>query len=266
MALAALALLGALIGGLARLGWSFPTLAPLVAFHGPLLVAGFLGTLISLERAVAVGRPWAYAAPLANGIGAMALVAGAPGGRMLMVIGSVVATLALIDIVRRQVALFAIVMTLGAGAWMAAQLLWLADWPMHRGVSWWIGFLVLTIVGERLELARLLRHGVQAHTALLLALVALLIGLPLTLIAPDEGVRLLGGVLMAVAAWLGIFDVARRTVARPGLSRFIAVALLAGYAWLGLAGALALRFGDVAAGLQSTMRSSTRSSSGSSSR
>jgi hypothetical protein len=250
MALAVLALLGALVGGLARLGWSFPTAAPLAAFHGPLVVPGFLGTLIGLERAVAVGRWWAYAAPLASGFGAMALVAGVPGGRVLMVIASFVAMLALIDVVRRQVALFTIVMALGAGAWLAGQILWLADWPMHRVVSWWIGFLVLMIAGERLELARLLRHGVKTRAAFLVALVTLLIGLTLTLIAPDDGVRLLGAALVAIAAWLGTFDVARRTVSRAGLSRFIAVALLAGYAWLGLAGALALRFGDVAAGAQ----------------
>jgi hypothetical protein len=250
MALAILALLGALVGGLARLGWSFPAPAPLAAFHGPLVVAGFLGTLISLERAVAVERSWAYAAPLASGFGAMTIAVGVPGGRVLMMIGSAVAVLVLIEIVRRQVALFTIVMALGAASWLAGQILWAADWPMHRVVSWWIGFLVLTIAGERLELARLVRHGVKARAAFLVALVTLLIALTLTLITPDDGVRLLGAALMAIAAWLGTFDVARRTVSRPGLSRFIAVALLAGYAWLGVAGALALRYGDVAAGLQ----------------
>jgi uncharacterized membrane protein len=35
MALGMLALLSALAGGLARLGWPLPAAAPLVAFHGP---------------------------------------------------------------------------------------------------------------------------------------------------------------------------------------------------------------------------------------
>ncbi|HRN65649.1 MAG TPA: hypothetical protein PLA98_12495, partial [Alicycliphilus sp.] len=30
---------------------------------GQIMVLGFLGTLISLERAQAIGRPWAYLAP-----------------------------------------------------------------------------------------------------------------------------------------------------------------------------------------------------------
>ena len=60
--------------------------------------------------------------------------------------------------------------------------------------------------------------------------------------------RLAGVALVALAVWLGLFDIARRTVRAAGVTRFVAVALLSGYVWLGLAGLLALRFGDVAAG------------------
>src|SRR5450756_2834249 len=57
--------------GLARLGWSSPG-AALAAVHGPLMASGFFGTVISLERAVALGRRWAYSAPLASALGALA--------------------------------------------------------------------------------------------------------------------------------------------------------------------------------------------------
>jgi hypothetical protein len=43
---------------------------------------------------------------------------------------------------------------------------------------------------------------------------------------------------LAVVAWLATFDVARRTLRAGGLPRYVAVGLLAGYAWLGLAGVL----------------------------
>ena len=47
--------------GLLRLGWAVPRPATeLAAFHGPLMVSGFFGTVISLERAVALARRWAY--------------------------------------------------------------------------------------------------------------------------------------------------------------------------------------------------------------
>nr|BFE78121.1 hypothetical protein GCM10020093_007220 [Planobispora longispora] len=45
--------------------------------HGPLMALGFLGTLISLERAVALRSRWGYAAPALSALGAVALAAGA---------------------------------------------------------------------------------------------------------------------------------------------------------------------------------------------
>ena len=56
IALGMLALLTALWSGLVRLGWAWPLLWPtLFMAHGPLMVCGFLGTLIGVERAVALG-------------------------------------------------------------------------------------------------------------------------------------------------------------------------------------------------------------------
>ena len=84
MLLAALALLAGLWAGLIRLGWQLPPLAlRLPAQHGPLMVSGFLGTLISLERAVALsqnrgGRRIYYLAPLLAGLGALALFTALP--------------------------------------------------------------------------------------------------------------------------------------------------------------------------------------------
>ena len=76
MALAGLSLLAALWGGLIRLGWPLPLVPTLPPNHGPLLVTGFLGTLIGLERAVALKRRWPYGAPLLSGLGGLALLAG----------------------------------------------------------------------------------------------------------------------------------------------------------------------------------------------
>ncbi len=248
MALGMLALLGALAGGLARLGWTVPAAPSLVAFHGPLMVSGFLGTVIGLERAVALGRLWAYIAPLATGIGALALAAGWPGGVWLLTLGSAVMTIVFAVIVKRQTALFTVVMATGALCWLTGQTLWLAGWPIHRVVFWWIGFLVLTIAGERLELTRLLPLGATPRAAFVAAAVTFVAGLAWISVAPDAGVRLAGASLIGLAVWLGVFDIARRTIRQSGLTRFIAVALLSGYAWLGAAGTLALGSGATQAG------------------
>jgi hypothetical protein len=49
--------------------------------------------------------------------------------------------------------------------------------------------------------------------------------------------------LLSLAVWLLRHDLARRTVRQRGLTRFIACSLLAGYAWLAIAGALIMAEG-----------------------
>ncbi|MGJ3560863.1 hypothetical protein ACR6C2_30315 [Streptomyces sp. INA 01156] len=56
---AGLALLAGLDAALLLLGLPAPVTADrLPEVHGVLMVLGFVGTLIALERAVALGRPW----------------------------------------------------------------------------------------------------------------------------------------------------------------------------------------------------------------
>ena len=91
LALAMLALFAAMWAGILRLGWPWPPLRPTLPMaHGPLMVGGFLGTLISLERAIALGKRWTFAAPLATGLGALMLIAGISGwpGPLLITVGS----------------------------------------------------------------------------------------------------------------------------------------------------------------------------------
>ncbi len=253
LALGMLALLTGLWAGLARLGWDVPLPRPgFSSLHGPLMVSGFLGTLISLERAVALGQPWGYAAPLLSGLGALVLIAGGPlfAAQLLMLGGSagLVAIFALI--IRRHPALYTFTMGSGAIVWALGNLLWVLGWPVFLVVFWWAAFLVVTIAGERLELARLQQVTTGAQTAFLLALGTLLSGLLLLGWWFDGAVRLFGAALTALAVWLGFNDIARRTVRQTGLTRFIAICLLSGYGWLGVSGLAAMLYGGVPAGPQ----------------
>ena len=64
--------------GLARLGYTMPgAIAGVAALHGPLMICGFFGVVIALERAVAIGRAWAYAAPALAGVGSVVVLFGA---------------------------------------------------------------------------------------------------------------------------------------------------------------------------------------------
>ncbi|HET9494885.1 MAG TPA: hypothetical protein VFR15_11705 [Chloroflexia bacterium] len=253
LALGGLALVTGMWLGLVRLGWGLygPGLPPsLPAMHGALMVGSFFGTLIGLERAVALGRRWAYLAPLLSGLSGVALLVGLPRevGAVLLSLSSLMLVAIYAVVLRMQFALFTVTMALGAVAWLGGNLLWLSGRPVYGLVYWWAGFLVLTIAGERLELSRVLRLGSRARAAFAGAMALFGVGLLLSTFAADAGARVAGLGLLALSLWLGLNDVARRTVRQKGLTRFIAVSLLLGYVWLGVGGVLAAVFGELSAG------------------
>jgi hypothetical protein len=204
--------------------------------HGPLMIAAFFGTVISLERAVAAGRNWAYLAPLAAGVSGIVLLAGAP-----LLVGQILGSLAALGLIaasavalRRQVAIFTIALTLAAGCWLVGNLVWLASGNVSTAVPWWLLFLVLTIAGERLELTRFLPTPPLAQK-LFIGIVGVL------LVSAIAAVDLLFSIgLLALSIWLLRYDIARRNIKTEGLTRFIAACLLSGYAWLVAAGLLGL--------------------------
>ena len=256
--LAVLALLAALWAGLLRLGWTLPAWPRGLAMaHGPLMVSGFLGTLISLERAVGLsglstGRRWTYAAPALTGLGAVLTLLGVAGaaGPLLITLGSAVLLAAMLVILRVHVTWHGVVMALGSAAWLVGNALWLAGRSVAQVELWWSGFLLLTIVGERLELNRLLRPTRAARLVFAAATALFLAGLAVSFASPFAGTRLAGLGMLALAAWLLSFDIARRTVRKRGLTRFIAVCLLLGFGWLAVAGALSVLYGGDTAGLR----------------
>lgn len=249
--LAMLGLLAALWGGVQRIGWALPVLDPALPMaHGPLMVCGFLGTLISLERAVALRAWWSYGAPLLAGTGGVLLMTGAGGmlGPLLITAASAVLVAVFGVLLRRQRERFMEVMTAGALAWLVGNLVWLFGAGVPQIVHWWIGFLVLTIAGERLELSRMMMHAPRIQQLFLGAVALLGAGLAATSIWPDGGVRLTGGALLLLALWLARYDVVRHTIRAEGLTRYVAICLLLGYVWLFVGGALMLLSGAQVAG------------------
>ncbi|MBE0623084.1 MAG: hypothetical protein IH605_21050, partial [Burkholderiales bacterium] len=193
---------------------------------------------------------WGYAGPLLTGVGAAAGIAGLPDllAPMLMVMGSVVLLAASIQFYRRQHELFTLTLALGALCWLLGNLLWLAGRPVFVAVPFWIGFLVLTIAGERLELSRVLPPSAAAKRAFVAAIFVLLAGIALSVFAWTAGTLLLGAGMLLLSLWLMRQDVARRTVKGRGLPRFIAVCLLSGYVWLALSGLVILSSGGLGYG------------------
>lgn len=243
IALVAAALVGGVAGGLLRVGVSLAPqgadwLGRAALAHAALMVCGFLGTVIGIERAVAVKRRAAFAAPLASGLGALAILLGdASVAAWLFVVAALVFCAVNVLVLLRQRAAHTVLLLVAALAWLVGNGLFAGDAPGVAVLPWWFGFLVMTIAAERLEMTRLMRRRPAAQSMLYAVLAAMLVGAAASAVAPRFGGTLYGASLVLLAIWLGVFDIARRTVLTTGLSRYMALCLLGGYAWLALAGA-----------------------------
>jgi hypothetical protein len=203
--LAGISLLTGLWAGLARMGWLLPIPnSQFVLVHGPLMVVGFLGALIGLERAVALKQWWAYGIPILSALSALSGLVGGP-------------------------------LELG-------NTLWFIEAAVFTFVPWWVGFLVLMIAGERLELSRLRQPTALIRGAFHASVAVLVLGLGYSYFDFLTALRLAGVGLLALALWLLRYDLVWQSVRQPGLPRFMALCLIAGYVWLAVGGILWIGF------------------------
>ena len=236
---AGISLLAGLDGALLLLGvWSPVMSTRLSKWHGPLMVLGFVGTVICLERAVALGHRLAYLVPAMSGFGVIVLLAPLPFDSARA--GLALLTLAQLGLLTIYVPLWRrshddAVVIQGAGAFCAAGAAALLTTGAHVSqiVGWLACYMILTICGERLELSRLTMARNRALSALCLAVVAALL---VSVVSPAIGWRVLGVVLIGLAVWLCRHDVARGDLRRGGQAAYIGTLLMIGYLWLATAG------------------------------
>lgn len=225
--------------GLSRAGLSFGGL-PAVAAHGPLFALGFLGTVIGMERAVALKRPWAWLVPGVSAAAIAGLILEFPTviPATLLTVGGLGLGAVFVVAHRIQPELHIRVMAAGAACWVLGAAGLLLGLEVFELVPAMAGFLVLTILGERLELARFIGVSRRSRRWLLAATALVVAGAMFSLWDVGAGALVSGIGLMAAATWLARNDVAKRTVKIPGVTRYMAAALLAGYAWLAVAGVI----------------------------
>lgn len=251
-------LVAGVAGGLVRAGVGVPFgparwLEGAVVAHAFLMVCAFMGTVIGIERAVAARHPLSTVGPLASGVAGPALLGGqAVAAAWLVALASLSLVAVSVVLARRQRAEHTVLLVVAALAWAAGSLLHARGAQAGAVIPWWFAFLVLTVAAERLEMARLMRRRKGVSSALHCGFGVMLLGAALSAVSGTWGGALYGLSLMTLAAWLLCFDIARRTVRAHGLSRYMAVCLLLGYAWLFVAGAawtatsLGLPFRDAA--------------------
>lgn len=236
-------LVAGIAGGLLRAGVGLPWqaagtwLGQAVLAHSFLMICAFLGTVIGIERAVAVKAPFAFAAPLGSGLSGLLMLAGATDAAAWLSAAAALAFVAVNTlVVMRQRAAHTALLLAAAVAWLAGNLLYALGARAEAVVPWWLCFLVLTIAAERLEMTRLMRRRRAASPALFILVGTLLLGCAASSLALPWAGTLVGASLLGLAVWLLFFDIARRTIQAHGLSRYMAVCLLLGYLWLGVSG------------------------------
>ena len=239
IALAGISLLTGIWTGLARMGWLLPLPnEQFVIVHGPLMVIGFLGTLIGLERAVALRRGWPYAIPVLTALSAASVLGGfaVALSALLAAAASFLMIAVFVALYRQYPSEHFIIMAVSAMLWLGGNLLWATEPPRFSVVPWWVGFLVLMIAGERLELSRIRRPPLAVRIVFHASVGLMLTGLVSSIRYFQLGIGISGAGLFAIALWLLRYDLAWHSLRQSGLPRYMAACLIAGYFWLAAGG------------------------------
>lgn len=228
-----------ILAGLYRIGW-IDLSASYAGQHGGLMVGSFLGTLICLERAVVIKKKLIFLIPLVAGLsGLLFLLNMNMPAKAALVLAGIGLTSMFIYFYRKTKETYHLVMLAGALCWLTGNVLLLVKQLYPAATTWWIGFLFLTIAGERLELTRFLPVTRLKRFILFLSL-----GLFITsLVVPFHtwGKYLFASGLIVAAIWLLKYDMAGKSLKREGLSRYSGTALISGYVWLLISGLFFLK-------------------------
>ncbi len=241
---------GLLLGAYTGLGRSGSTHRLLQSdIHGVVMVLGFLGLVIALERATVLGTRLGYVAPAFTAASTLLLATPLPrmvAGILLALAGILVALSYARDL--RRFAIHEVTLGAGAISWTAAAVLWtigsgpIVITPLLAAV------LVLTVIGWRLRDGRL-RLSHRAYRGGFAALASIfVVGVAISPVNRTFGLLVAGIGLLGLAPGLLRHDIARTELRRGGLLAFSAWSTTLGYVWLGVSGALWIAMGVGATG------------------
>lgn len=232
--LAMLSLLFGLWTGLGRIGWE-PALVSASMHHGAIMVGGFLGTLISLEKIIPLKKKYLYIFPVTSGLSVVLFALGQPAVSFALLVGSSAGLSAVfLHYFLREKNMIYLLMLGGAVCWLVGNILLMSKEFYPLAFPWWLAFTLFIITSERLELMKFL-PVTEAIKKLLVIFLALFIT---GILIPFHGSgQLVSGLaLVAISLWLLRYDMIGISIRKEGLPRFVAIALLCGYVSMLLTG------------------------------
>lgn len=225
-----LAMLGLLLGlwtGLSRIGWNLDLLI-VSMHHGAIMVGGFLGTLISLEKIIPLKKRPLFVIPLFSALSVvMFFVNLAPASFALLVAAAVALTLVFVHYLVKEKNIIYLLMAGGAICWLVGNVLLMVQNFYPLAFPWWLAFALLIITAERLELMKFLPVSMGMKLLLVFLLLTYVCGVLMSF--HGTGRQVSGIALIAISIWLMQFDIVGISLRKRALPRFVAVALLAGY-------------------------------------
>lgn len=213
--------------GLSRMGWDLNIL-PTSLHHGAIMVGGFLGTLISLEKIIPLKKKLLFLIPVFSGASVISFFTNAPTTSfLLLVLASSGLSGVFLTYYFKEKSLIYLLMLAGSLCWLTGNLVLITINFYPSAFPWWLAFILLIITAERLEMTRFLPVKERSKRWLVFFLVLYIAGVLLSFHSGGDWVS--GMALIAVSLWLMQHDIIGISIKKSGLPKFIAIALLTGY-------------------------------------
>lgn len=235
-------LLAGIWSGLTRMGWTLTAL-PIAPHHGAIMVGGFLGTLIALEKIIPINKKYLYAIPVLNALSVVFFFAGYPNvSAWILVFSSASLFFVFLYYFRTQRSLIYVLMLIGSACWFVGNVLLLTKWFYPLAFPWWLAFALFIITAERLEVMKFLPVTKLDKTILVGLLILFAAGVVVSF--HGMGNLFCGSSLVGIALWLLRYDMIAINWKKHGIQKFVAIALLLGYTSLLLTGVFFLSLSD----------------------
>jgi hypothetical protein len=228
--------------GLNRIGWNV-AIAPITAHHGAIMVGGFLGTLIALEKIIPLKKKALYLIPVLNALSVAFFFTNHPKVSIcILVISSTALVLVFLYYFRSQRTIIYILMMAGAICWLVGNLLLLTRFFYPLAFPWWTAFALFIIAAERLELMKFLPVSKLDKKIFVVLLAAFVTGILFSF--HGAGNLISGLALTAISIWLMRHDIIAINLQKKNMPGFVAVSLVCGYSALLLTGVFFFSLSD----------------------